>query len=121
MDAAVLLADLKQEGLTVSTQGDRLIVESMMGITLSQKAWLIQHKPELLKLLASQPQEPASETLTLPDTTAQADTQALPADAEPSLMAGLVVEVFTPLGDRLTVKVDSPTHAEWLRRMNPKP
>ena len=58
MDATELLAELKQEGLTVSALGDRLIVESIAGITLSQKALLSEYKPELLKLLA---QETANE------------------------------------------------------------
>ena len=118
MDATELLAELKQEGLTVSAQGDRLIVESIAGITLSQKALLSEYKPELLKLLA---QETANEPPTLPDTTEQPDKRRPTTDHAPSGVAGLFVEVFTPLGRKLIVKANSPAHAEWLTRMNPQP
>ena len=118
MDATELLAELKQEGLTVSALGDRLIVESLVGITLSQKALLSEYKPELLKLLA---QETANEPPTMPDTPAQANTHALLAHPAQSVASGIMVEVFTPLGRKLSVKADSPAHAEWLIRMNPQP
>ena len=121
MEATELLAELKQEGLTVSAQGDRLIVESLAGITLSQKALLQEYKPQLLKLLTQPVQEKANASPTMPETPEQADTQAFPVDAEPSSTAGFMIDVFTPLGSKLTVKANSSAHAEWLRHMNPKP
>lgn len=119
MDAEILLTELKQEGLTVTAQGDRLIVESPAGITLSQKALLQEYKPQLLKRLTQAVQESANEQPTLPDTPEQADS--IPVETEPSATAGLVVEVFTPLGGKMTVKANSSAHAEWLKRMNPQP
>ena len=121
MDAKELLAELKQEGLTVTAQGDRLIVESLAGITLSQKALLQEYKPQLLKLLTQPVQDNDNAPPTMPETPEQGNTQAFPVDSEPSATEGLVVGVFTPLGSKLTVKANSSVHAEWLSRMNPKP
>ena len=33
----------------------------------------------------------------------------------------LIVTVWTPSGIAMRTRADSPEHAEWLRRMNPKP
>jgi hypothetical protein len=44
------------------------------------------------------------------------------AKPEPAPVAdSLIVEVWTPSGTPMTIRADSAEHADWLRRMNPKP
>lgn len=42
------------------------------------------------------------------------------ADSKPDADA-LLIEVWTPSGTAMTIRADNAEHAEWLRRMNPKP
>ena len=72
MGARDLLADLADAGVTVTTDGDRLVIRPASKLTDPMRAALRDAKPELLALLAGQP------------VAAQADEDARPAYMPPA-------------------------------------
>ena len=55
-----LLADLRQQGVTLERRGDRLRVDAPQGVLTPEiRADLVAHKAAILQVLASPPTEPA--------------------------------------------------------------
>lgn len=83
---------LRNAGFSVEVDGEDLLITPGDSLTDQQTAWIRQHKAELMAELRA----------------------ANDADA-------LTVVVWTPSGIAMRTRADSPEHADWLRRMNPKP
>ncbi len=52
MEASIIMKQLRESGLTLTADGDRLLVEPKAAITDQHRAMIRQHKPALLALLS---------------------------------------------------------------------
>jgi hypothetical protein len=85
-------------GFEISLSGDTFTVSPASRLTPEQREFMKAHKAEIVKeLSASDTTEPAPAT-------------------DP-----LLITVYTPSGTPMTTRARDAEHAEWLRRMNPKP
>lgn len=78
-------------GLWATLVNGRLTVGPSRRLTDEWRLWIRQHKAEIMAELKAANDDP------------------------------LIVTVWTPSGIAMRTRADSPEHAEWLRRMNPKP
>jgi hypothetical protein len=92
------LQRIQRAGFEVSLSGDTFTVSPASRLTPEQREFLKAHKAEIVKELA------ASDT-----------TEPAPAH-DPQR-----VQIWTPSGTPMTTRANDAEHAEWLRKMNPKP
>src|SRR5262249_4906008 len=52
MTAAAVLTELRARGVNISARGDRLLVEPASALTPDLRARVLEHKPELIAILA---------------------------------------------------------------------
>jgi hypothetical protein len=94
------LSKIESAGFRVFLKGENLGIAPSDSLTESQRHFLKQNKVEIIKELQS-----------------QVIWEEIPKPTPNAIM----VTVFTPTGNALEVEARNPLHAEFLRRMNPKP
>ena len=95
------LSQIRNAGFDVALDGNGFKVTPASSLTMTQREFLRQHKPEIITELQEQ-----VECLELPE-------QFTP--------GALIVTCYTPAGNPIEVEANNPGHAEFLLRMNPMP
>lgn len=103
MNVVTAIEAMHAAGFVLAAMGGRLSVSPAEGLSEKQRAFIRDHKTEILECLR--------ESEAILDAGQPGDDLA----AHP-----IMVEAWTPAGSRLAVQADSPEHAEWIRRMNPR-
>jgi len=130
-----LAARIQQAGFILEVEGGNLYVKPFSKLTDQQRAFLKRHKAELIAELTAAANESTDRLAMRRCDTCGTDTlhQRLEGQwrctrrhppwprFDDSDRTGPVVECWTPAGGRILIRARDQQHAEWLRKMNPKP
>ena len=93
MTPGTLIEKMQAAGFTIRADGGDLIIHPPGKLTPDQREFILSHKKELVEYLAAN------------------DAAEYP----------IYVEVYTPTGNLMTVRADTPEQADFIREMNPRP